>query len=126
VRSEEQRLSVRTSFRQTLSALSQSRRATNASAYFDTLTDVRARTDASPSAGGGLADGTLYEAELAHCSSCEPQREARHEVELEALRLQAPQGLPRGGAAGPRARAPARPGGRGRSGRPRGGHVAAE
>jgi hypothetical protein len=235
VRSEEQRLSVHTSFRQTLSALSQSRRATNASAYFDTLTDVRARTDASLSAGGGLAgflgapevsvdssvtvettvasgasvqtvseqfsqfattasqsteserslvissfedaehrettvrtlrndndcyattyfvrrvneayeaitrveaiewrrdqgpwrslddragaadvgklldrlapdlpkvgdelkdrrqitlptDGTLYEAELAHCSSCEPQREARHEIEIEALRLQA-------------------------------------
>ena len=34
-------------------------------------------------------DGTLYEAELAHCSSCEPVREARHEIELEAMRLQA-------------------------------------
>src|SRR5512133_1185093 len=55
VRSEEQRMSVHTSFRQTVSALSQSRRATSASAYFQTLTDVRARTDASVSAGGGLA-----------------------------------------------------------------------
>jgi hypothetical protein len=34
-------------------------------------------------------DGTLYEAELAHCSSCEPLKEARHEIELEAMRLQA-------------------------------------
>jgi hypothetical protein len=34
-------------------------------------------------------DGTLYEAELAHCSSCEPVREAHHEIELEAMRLQA-------------------------------------
>jgi thermitase len=34
-------------------------------------------------------DGTLYEAELAHCSSCEPVREARHDIELEAMRLQA-------------------------------------
>jgi hypothetical protein len=55
VRSEEERMSVHTSFRQSLSALSQSRRATSTSAYFDTLTDVRARTDASVSAGGGLA-----------------------------------------------------------------------
>jgi hypothetical protein len=55
VRSEEQRMSVHTSFRQSLSALSQSRRATSTQAYFDTLTDVRARTDASVSAGGGLA-----------------------------------------------------------------------
>ena len=235
VRCEELRMSVHTSFRQTVSALSQSRRATSASAYFQTLTDVRARTDASVSAGGGLAgflggpevnvdtsvtaettvasgaatqtvseqfaqfattasqsteaerslvvssfedaehqqttvrtlhnandcyattyyvrrvneayeamtrvesiewrrdqgawrslddragaadvmkllertapdlpkvgeevkdrrqitlptDGTLYEAELAHCSSCEPVREARHDIELEAMRLQA-------------------------------------
>jgi hypothetical protein len=55
VRSEEERMSVHTSFRQSLSALSQSRRATSTQAYFDTLTDVRARTDASVSAGGGLA-----------------------------------------------------------------------
>jgi hypothetical protein len=237
VRSEEERMSVHTSFRQSLSALSQSRRATSTQAYFDTLTDVRARTDASVSAGGGLAgflgapqvdvetsvtaettvasgaavqtaseqfsqfattasqatdaerslvisrfedaehsqttvrslhndndcyaityfvrrvnevyqaatrvvaidwqrdggpwrsvtdvadapdvakilkalhlpkpgeevvaedrqialptDGTLYEAELAHCSSCEPTREVEHEIELEALRLQARKG----------------------------------
>src|SRR5262249_6868483 len=50
VRSEEERMSVHTSFRQSLSALSQSRRATSTQAYFDTLTDVRARTDASVSA----------------------------------------------------------------------------
>jgi thermitase len=55
VRSEEQRMSVQTSFRQTVSALSQSRRATSASAYLQALTDVRAQTDASVSAGGGLA-----------------------------------------------------------------------
>jgi thermitase len=34
-------------------------------------------------------DGTLYEAELAHCSSCEPTREVEHEIELEQMRLQA-------------------------------------
>jgi hypothetical protein len=55
VRPEEGRMSVHTSFRQSLSALSQSRRATSTQTYFDTLTDVRARTDASVSAGGGLA-----------------------------------------------------------------------
>jgi subtilisin family serine protease len=55
VRSETERVSVQTSFRQTLSALSQTRRSASASAYFDTLTDARARADTSVSAGGGLA-----------------------------------------------------------------------
>ena len=55
VRSEEERMSVHSSFRQTMSALSQTRRASSASAYVDTLTDVRARADTSVSAGGGLA-----------------------------------------------------------------------
>jgi subtilisin family serine protease len=55
VRSETERVSVQTSFRQTLSALSQTRRTASASAYFDTLTDARARADTSVSAGGGLA-----------------------------------------------------------------------
>jgi hypothetical protein len=34
-------------------------------------------------------DGTLYEAELAHCSSCDPMREAQLNVELEAARVAA-------------------------------------
>jgi thermitase len=34
-------------------------------------------------------DGTLYEAELAHCASCEPVRLAEDQVRLEQLRLQA-------------------------------------
>jgi thermitase len=34
-------------------------------------------------------DGTVYEAELAHCSSCEPVREAEELVRLEQLRLEA-------------------------------------
>lgn len=55
VRSETERVSVQTSFRQTLSALSQTRQSASASAYSDTLTDARARADASVSAGGGLA-----------------------------------------------------------------------
>jgi subtilisin family serine protease len=55
VRSETERVSVHASFRQTLSALSQTRRTGSASAYFDTLTDARARSDTSVSAGGGLA-----------------------------------------------------------------------
>ncbi len=55
VRSETERVSVQTSFRQTLSALSQTRRTASASAYFDTLTEARARADTSVSAGGGLA-----------------------------------------------------------------------
>ena len=55
VRSEEQRVSVQSSFRQTLSALSQARRLTSESAYVATLTDVRTRADTSTSAGGGLA-----------------------------------------------------------------------
>jgi hypothetical protein len=55
VRSEEQRMSVHTSFRQTLSALSQSRLSTSASAYTETLARVRTQADASVSAGGGLA-----------------------------------------------------------------------
>lgn len=55
VRSETQRVSVHTSLRQTLSALSQSRRSTATSAYFDTLNEVRTNADTSVSAGGGLA-----------------------------------------------------------------------
>jgi thermitase len=55
VRSETERVSVQASFRQTLSALSQTRRSASASAYFDTLTEARARADTSVSAGGGLA-----------------------------------------------------------------------
>jgi thermitase len=55
VRSEEQRLSVHSSFRQTISALSQTRRFSSASSYVETLSDIRSRTDTSVSAGGGLA-----------------------------------------------------------------------
>ena len=55
VRSETERVSVQTSFRQTVSALSQARRSASASAYLDTLTEARARSDTSVSAGGGLA-----------------------------------------------------------------------
>jgi thermitase len=54
-KSETQRVSVHTSFRQTVSALSQSRRSNSSSAYFDALTDVRTHADTSVSAGGGLA-----------------------------------------------------------------------
>lgn len=54
-RSETQRVSVHTSFRQTLSALSQSRRSSAASAYLDTLNEIRTHADTSVSAGGGLA-----------------------------------------------------------------------
>ncbi|HSW06006.1 S8 family serine peptidase [Aquabacterium sp.] len=54
-RSETQRVSVHTAFRQTLSALSQSRRASSSSAYFDSLTEIRTHADTSVSAGGGLA-----------------------------------------------------------------------
>jgi thermitase len=46
---------VHTSFRQTLSSLSQTRRAISASAYVDLLNEVRTQTDTSVSAGGGLA-----------------------------------------------------------------------
>jgi len=55
VKSETQRVSVHTSFRQTMSALSQSRRSSSSSAYVEALTDVRTHADASVSAGGGLA-----------------------------------------------------------------------
>jgi Subtilase family len=55
VRSDEQRLSVHSSFRQTMSALSQTRRFSSASAYAETLNEIRSSTDASVSAGGGLA-----------------------------------------------------------------------
>lgn len=54
-RAESQRVSVHASFRQTLSALSQSRRAVSTNAYFDTLNEVRTHADTSVSAGGGLA-----------------------------------------------------------------------
>jgi thermitase len=33
-------------------------------------------------------DGLLYEAELAHCSSCEPEAEQRHRLELKRLELE--------------------------------------
>jgi thermitase len=33
-------------------------------------------------------DGTLYEAELAHCSSCEPEREAEVLIDVELQRLE--------------------------------------
>jgi thermitase len=55
VRSEEQRLSVHSSFRQTMSALSQTRRFSSASSYAETLAEIRTRADTSVSAGGGLA-----------------------------------------------------------------------
>jgi hypothetical protein len=55
VRSETERVSVHTSFRQTMSALSQSRRSSSSSAYVDSLVDIRTHADASVSAGGGLA-----------------------------------------------------------------------
>ncbi|HEU4460807.1 MAG TPA: S8 family serine peptidase [Methylibium sp.] len=54
-RAETQRVSVHTSMRQTLSALSQSRRSTASSAYMDTLVEIRAHADTSIAAGGGLA-----------------------------------------------------------------------
>jgi len=55
VRAEEQRLSVHSSFRQTMSALSQTRRFASASSYVESLVEIRTRTDTSVSAGGGLA-----------------------------------------------------------------------
>jgi hypothetical protein len=55
VRSETDRLSVHSSFRQTMSALSQTRRSASASSYADTLIETRNRSDVSVSAGGGLA-----------------------------------------------------------------------
>ena len=55
VRSEEQRLSVHSSFRQTMSALSQTRRFSSASSYVETLAEIRTNADTSVSAGGGLA-----------------------------------------------------------------------
>ncbi|MEM7276508.1 MAG: S8 family serine peptidase [Pseudomonadota bacterium] len=55
IRSAEQRVSVSTSFRQTLSSLSQTRRARSATAYTNFLNEVRTEADTSISAGGGLA-----------------------------------------------------------------------
>lgn len=55
VRSESQRVSVHTSFRQTLSALSQTRQSASTSAYVDSLNNIRTNADTSVSAGGGLA-----------------------------------------------------------------------
>ncbi len=54
-RSETNRLSVLASFRQTVSALSQNRRSSSTSAYFNTLNETREASDASLSVGGGLA-----------------------------------------------------------------------
>lgn len=55
VRSETQRVSVHTSFRQTVAALTQSRRSSSTAVYADTLADFRTHADTSISAGGGLA-----------------------------------------------------------------------
>ncbi len=55
VRAETDRVSVHSSFRQTVSALSQSRRTTSASSYSDTLRKTRSASDVSVSVGGGLA-----------------------------------------------------------------------
>src|SRR5688500_12919142 len=55
VRSETRRMSVHTSFRQTLSALSQSRDSSSSQEYGSTLKDVRSQSDSSISVGGGLA-----------------------------------------------------------------------
>ena len=55
VKSSTERVSVHTSFRQTMSALSQSRRSNSSSAYADALVDIRSHSDSSVSAGGGLA-----------------------------------------------------------------------
>ena len=55
VRSETQRMSVHSSFRQTLSALSQSRDSASAQAFQSTVKDVREQSDSSVSVGGGLA-----------------------------------------------------------------------
>ncbi len=55
VRSASERVSVHASFRQTVSALSQTRRASSSSAYTEFLNDVRTHADTSVSAGGGLA-----------------------------------------------------------------------
>ena len=55
VKSSTERVSVHTSFRQTMSALSQSRRSSSSSAYAEALVDIRTHADASVSAGGGLA-----------------------------------------------------------------------
>jgi hypothetical protein len=54
VRSASQRMSVHSSFRQTLSALSQSRDSVSAQQYQSTLNDVRSQTDSSISVGGGI------------------------------------------------------------------------
>ncbi|HEY3260626.1 MAG TPA: S8 family serine peptidase, partial [Pseudonocardiaceae bacterium] len=55
VRAAEERMSVHTSFRQTMSALSQTRRFASQSAYVESLVDIRTHADTSVSAGGGLA-----------------------------------------------------------------------
>jgi thermitase len=55
VKSSTERVSVHTSFRQTMSALSQSRRSNSTSAYTEALIDIRTHADTSVSAGGGLA-----------------------------------------------------------------------
>lgn len=55
VRSATQRVSVHTSFRQTVSSLSQTRRSLSATAYSNVLNEVRTDADTSVSAGGGLA-----------------------------------------------------------------------
>jgi Subtilase family len=56
VKSDTERVSVHTSFRQTMSALSGSRRSSSSSAYTDILNDVRTNVDTSVSVGGGLGD----------------------------------------------------------------------
>ncbi len=54
VRAVEERMSVHTSFRQTVSALSQARRQSSMSAYSNNLTEIRTQLDTSVSVGGGL------------------------------------------------------------------------
>ena len=54
-RSAVEQMSVQTSFRQTMSALSIARATRNESLYGDVLTKARARSDTSVSVGGGLA-----------------------------------------------------------------------
>jgi Subtilase family len=55
VRAASERVSVHSSFRQTLSTLSQTRRTASASSYRDTLAQTRTLADFSISTGGGLA-----------------------------------------------------------------------
>lgn len=55
VRSDTERVSIHASFRQTVSALSQSRLSTSVSTYQDSIRRIREQSDTSVSVGGGLA-----------------------------------------------------------------------